>query len=186
MTKFVLHGGFAAGNNSEDNTAFYKEILQDVPTGASVLLVPFAKDEDDARIGRALLKVSSEFDNVKLGRDIPIHVANKEYFIDQVKKSDIIYFHGGASARLLDILQQYPEIGLVLVGKIVAGESAGANVWCKYFYSPSADKVYEGLGLVPIQMIPHYKEEYEHKLDGRDTNLEKVLLPEYEFRVFNI
>jgi peptidase E len=182
-TKFILHGGFASGNTDEDNHAFYEEILKDVPSGSKILLVPFAKDEDGGRIAHSLVKVSKEFDDVKRGRDIPIYVANREDFIDQIKGSDVIYFHGGVSLKLLEALRQYPELELAIQGKIVAGESAGANVWCKYFYSRKSDTVSEGLSILPIKLIPHYQEEFAHKLDNVVTDLELVCLPEYQHKV---
>jgi len=73
----------------------------------------------------------------------------------------------------------------LLDGKIVAGESAGANVWGRYFYSPSADSIGEGLGYLPVKIIPHYIEQYEGKLDGVGKDLVKLYLPEYEYKVFN-
>lgn len=52
------------------------------------------------------------------------------------------------------------------------------------FYSPSADKVDEGLGFLPLKIIPHYSENYKGKLDNVGQGLESLLLPEYEFKVF--
>ena len=71
-------------------------------------------------------------------------------------------------------------------GKIVAGESAGANVFGEFFYSPSADKIDEGLGFLPLKIIPHYSENYRGKLDNVGKKLESLLLPEYEYKVFEI
>jgi peptidase E len=183
-TKFILHGGFNSENTNEDNHAFYEEILKDVPSGSKILLVPFAKDAD--RIPQAIEKVSKEFQDIRGLKDISIAVATEEDFINQVKASDVIYFHGGVSLKLLEALKQYPELKSALQGKVVAGESAGANVWCKYFYSPSVDDIFEGLGLLPYKLIPHYKEEYANKLDGTDPTLEVLQLPEYQFRVFEV
>ncbi len=180
--KFILHGGFNPGQTNENNADFYKEILKDAPEGAIVLLVPFAKDAD--RIAPATQKVTSEFNSNKWQKDIKVKVANEEDFIEQLKSADIAYFHGGASLKLLEALKKYPDLEEALVGKTVAGESAGANVWSKYFYSPKADVVSEGLGILPIKMMPHYKKEYEGKLDGIGQDLEGLFLPEYEYKVF--
>lgn len=186
LTKFILHGGFASGNTDENNQAFYREILNDVSGRANILLVTFAKDDDNNRIAKTIRKVTEEFENVRGSRDIQVMVATKDDFIGQIEKSDIIYFTGGVSSRLLEILNTYPSLKSVLEGKIVAGESAGANVWCEYFYSPSTDKVSKGLGIIPIGLIPHYKKEYENKLNEVAPDLVKVGLPEYEFKIFEI
>lgn len=181
-TKFILHGGFNPGQTSENNTDFYKEILKDAPEGARVLLVPFAKDVD--RITLATQKVASELNSNKWQKSIIVEVANEEDFIQQLKSTDVAYFHGGASLKLLEALKKYPNLEESLNGKIVAGESAGANVWSKYFYSPKSDTVSEGLGVLPIKMIPHYKKEYEEKLANVGLDLEQLSLKEYEYKVF--
>ena len=70
-----------------------------------------------------------------------------------------------------------------LRGKIVAGESAGANVLCAYFYSPHSDSIGEGLGFVPFKIIPHYRDEHAGKLDSGGAGLETLYLRECEFKV---
>lgn len=183
-TKFILHGGFNPEQLNEDNYAFYEEILRDASDDAKILLVPFAKDTD--RISVAIAKVSKRFEEVRGTKNISISVATEEGFINQIKNSDIVYFHGGVSLKLLNTLKQYPDIKTFLQGKVVAGESAGANVLCKLFYSPRAEGVFEGLGLLPIKIIPHYKDGDVVKLDGTDPALEVLLLPEYQFKVFEV
>jgi cation transport ATPase len=61
-------------------------------------------------------------------------------------------------------LKKFPNLKELLNGKIIAGESAGVNVFGKFFYSPSVDKVGEGLGILPLKIIPHYSEQYKEKL----------------------
>lgn len=106
-TKFILHGGFNPGQTNENNTDFYKEILKDAPEGARVLLVPFAKDVD--RIALATQKVTSELNNNKWQKNVVVEVANEEDFIQQLKTVDVVYFHGGASLKLLEALKKYPK-----------------------------------------------------------------------------
>ncbi|HMO78399.1 MAG TPA: Type 1 glutamine amidotransferase-like domain-containing protein [Candidatus Paceibacterota bacterium] len=179
-TKFILHGGFNPGQTNEDNSDFYKEILRDAPEGSRILLVPFAKDTH--RIPSATEKVAFEFN--KQNKNITVEVADEQNFIQQLKFADIAYFHGGASLKLLEALKKYLNLEDSLCGKIIAGESAGANVWSKFFYSPKADVVSEGLGILPIKMIPHYKKEYAGRLDKVGPDLEPLLLFEYHFKVF--
>lgn len=182
-TKFILNGGFNSENTDADNSAFYKEILKNTPDDVKVLLVFFAKD-DIERIRLAIPKVTSAFNDNKEQKNIIIEIADENDFISQVQSVDVVYFSGGVSLKLLETLKKYPKLEKSLEGKTVAGESAGANVFCKYFYSPHADGVFEGLGLLPIKIIPHYKIEYKDKLDSVDTNLEELLLQEYMFKVY--
>ncbi len=181
-TKFILHGGFNAEKSDEDNSNFYTEILKDTPEVIHLLLVPFAKDSD--RVAPAVHKVSAEFvKNNKWNKHIEIKVATEEGFLKQLEWANVMYFHGGVSLKLLDTLRQFPNIETYLPDKTVAGESAGANVWARYFYSPKADSVSEGLGILPIKIIPHFKEEYRGKLNNVGVEIEELQLPEYTFRV---
>lgn len=181
-TKFVLHGGFTKGKTDEDNSKFYIEILKDAPEGAKVLLVCFAKD--DERVPEATKKVIGEFEKSKWQNKIYFDIAKQGSFEEQIKSSDVVYFHGGTTLKLLEALKNFPNLKRLLSGKIVAGESAGANVFGKFFYSPNADKVGEGLGFLPLKIIPHYSEKYKGKLDNVGNGLELLALPEYEFKVF--
>jgi len=182
-TKFILHGGFAKGKTDEDNSKFYAEILKDAPEKAKIFLVCFAKDDD--RIPDAITRVMAELNKNKWQKEITFEIANKESFLEQIKSSDVIYFHGGKTLKLLEALKEFPDFRNLFDGKIVAGESAGANVWGRYFYSPSADSIGEGLGYLPIKIIPHYIEQYEGKLDGVGKDLAELDLSEYEYKVFN-
>lgn len=183
-TKFILHGGFTPGNTNEDNSAFYREILKDAPDDAKILLVPFAKDAD--RVESCMAKTAGEFNAVNEGKSLKFETATEENLIEQVKSADVIYFHGGRSLQLREVLKKYEDLGPHMQGKTVAGESAGANCLCTFFYSPTADVVSEGLGILPIKMSPHYKEEYKEKLDSVGPNLEKLCLPEYEHVVIYV
>jgi len=181
-TKFILHGGFQKGKTDEDNRDFYTEILKGVSERATVLLVPFAKDFE--RRPASISKVRAEFEHVKSTRKLAFEIANEKDFIEQIRLADVVYFHGGISEKLLETLSGYPELEKAVQGKVVAGESAGANVLGRFFYSPYANSVFEGLGVLPIKIIPHYKKEFAGKLDSVGLDFEKVLLPEYEHKVF--
>jgi len=181
-TKFILHGGFNKDKADEDNHVFYSEILKDTPDRLKILLVPFAKDAD--RIVPATEKISKEFRNSSPDKNLQIDIATESDFLYQLENTDVIYFHGGRTLKLLESLRKFPQLGELLEGKIVAGESAGANIFAKFCYSPNADVVTEGLGILPIKIIPHYIEKYEDKLNNIGSGLELVLLAEYQYKVF--
>lgn len=180
-TKFILHGGFTPGNQQENNSDFYKEILKDAPEKVKVLIVPFAKDPE--RIPITTERVKGEFNAIKNGKEIDFEVANEESFLEQIKSTDIIYFQGGTTLKLLGVLKKFPEMKDLLAGKTIAGESAGANVFGRFFYSPSANVVSEGLGILPLKIIPHYKEEYKDIFKDINQDLESLILKEYEYKV---
>ena len=180
-TKFILHGGFTPNKQDENNSDFYKEILKSASEKVKVLIVPFAKDPE--RIPVTTRRVMGEFNNNKDEKKIDFEVANEESFLEQIKSADIVYFQGGTTLKLLEVLKKFPEMKYLLGGKMVAGESAGANVLGSFFYSPSANGVFKGLGILPIKIIPHYKEEYRNVFKDLDDNLEELTVKEYEYLV---
>lgn len=178
QTKFILHGG---GVKKEDPD-FYTEILKDTPENAKILLIFFAKDKDRWAIAEE--RVKNEFNTVKENKNLSFEVAQESTFIEQMKSVDVVYISGGASKLALDIFKKSPSFGDSCLGKIVSGESAGASILSKFFYSPSANQIFEGFGILPIKVIPHYTEEQKGILDSVGEGLEEVYLPEYTYKVF--
>ncbi len=181
-TKYILNGGSNIDSPEKNNNEFYSEILKDAPMSLKILLVMFANEKE--RWEPKTERVISEFNQNTTTQKLSFEVANEEDFIEQIQKSDVIYFAGGKTVKLLEALNRFLDLGKYLNGKIVAGESAGANIMAKYCYSPNADKVLEGLGILTIKLIVHYQEKYKGKLDAVGTELELVLLQEYKNKIF--
>lgn len=59
-------------------------------------------------------------------------------------------------------------------------------VLSQFFYTPSADEISPGLGFVPVKVIPHYVDEFKHKLDDVGKEFETLRIAEYEFKVLQI
>jgi len=97
--------------------------------------------------------------------------------------ADIIFLHGGFSKKLLDTLRPFPDLKQMFNGKIIAGDSAGANVLCEVFYSKMAEEVLFGFGILPVKIICHYEEKYKDVLKDIKPELETWRLPEYHYRV---
>jgi peptidase E len=101
---------------------------------SKVLLVFFAKDEE--KIPAAVERVKSEFNANKKDKNLSFEIATKDNLLEQIKAADIVYFSGGHTTKLIEDLKQFPHLTEALKGKIVAGESAGANAWSVFCYSP--------------------------------------------------
>ncbi len=181
-TKFILYGGFDPNEINPDNGDFSREVLKDAPENAKVLVVPFAKEVD--RIVPTVERVTRELNASKWQKNIFIEIAEEESFITQVASADVVYFQGGTTIKLLDTLKKFLNLGEYLKGKTVAGDSAGGNALCSFFYTPRTDEICKGLGILPVKMIPHYKEDYKNKFDTVEPDLETVLLKEYMHKVF--
>lgn len=91
-------------------------------------------------------------------------------------------------------MRQYGPWTEHLAGKTVAGTSAGADALSKYYYGLDSLEARDGLGLVPVKTIPHFKSDYhgwefdwdkaEAELKAYKEDLPLVALREGEFKVF--
>ena len=191
MTKYILHGGFTRRDN-ELNHAFFEEVVRDVPDNGIILLVYFAsRTEGD---------VSESFKcHVKMltqqapGKNLHFFVATKKDFLNQIKQSDVIFFNGGSTKKLLKVLKTYPDLKPLVERKTVAGSSAGAYALVRFGTSHSEEEVREGLGLVPIRVICHYESDElppnaaaVSLLKKTATNLELSILKDFEWKVFRV
>ncbi len=181
-TTYILHGGFTPGGTKNEDDAFFGEILSRAPQDARVLLVYFAKEPD--RIAKNQAEDIEQFERNKGNKTLMFETATEAEFPEQVRSADIVYLHGGFSAKLLEELKRYPNLKELFEGKVVAGDSAGANVLASVFYSHRANEVMRGFGLVPVKLICHYTEDYTDKLAGIEPGLETLFLSEYQTNVF--
>lgn len=182
ISKFILYGGFDPENTEKNNDSFHSEILKNSPERSKILIVPFSKELD--RIIPTTKRVEKEINKVKGNKVLAFEVATIDSFLDQIKIADVVYFQGGNTQKLLQTLSAFPNLKEYLANnKIIAGDSAGAKVLCAYFYSPRTKKIDEGLSVIPLKIIPHYKEEYSDVFKDIRPDLENVFLKEYEFRV---
>ncbi len=188
MTTFVLHGGFTSAKN-ELNAGFYKEFSKYVPNGANILLIYFARDNNE--IPELFEQDKSNILEQAENKKFTFILASPDAFMEQVKEADVLYMRGGDTDKLLTVLKQYPDFEKMIRGKVVIGSSAGAYVLAKYYYSGSKGGVYEGLGLLPVRVTCHYESEImkrEADKKGVDIlgkypgNLELIVLKDYEWK----
>jgi peptidase E len=191
MTTYILHGGFTKVQN-ELNTNFYKEIVRLTPDGGTILLICFARG--DAEYKKACVELADRIAKYKGEKKLTTICANYDNFMGQVRGADVLYLDGGDTNELLTILKKYPEITNpdTLANKTIAGSSASALVLAKYYHSSSYGGIHEGLGILPIRIICHYKSpEFDNKDDPltlmqeHPNNLELVILKDYEWKVIH-
>ncbi len=181
-TTYILQGGFPP-NGPPESDAFFAEILRTAPQETKALLVMFAKEDD--RVEKNVREDTEQFTKNSGGRTLSFELATEDAFIEQIKTADVIYFHGGHTGKLLETLKRLPDFREAIQGKIVAGDSAGANVLCAAFFSARIGAGV-GLGIVPIKVLCHYVEENKDVLNHLFPDLETVALEELQFRVFEI
>ncbi len=185
MTKYILHGGAAQHPNAE-NDKFFREILKNAPDNPKILLVHFASSPEKDHINKE--RDTAQFTRVKGAGEMTLLEANKETFMEQIKKADIVYFGGGTTVKLVEEMKQFKGLKKAFEGKVVAGESAGMNFLAEYCYSKSGGGVMKCLGILPIKTIPHYTDEFKEakkELEQIPADFETIALPEYTYIVID-
>lgn len=158
MTKYILIGGYI--HKAEDGgEALFKEMLKDFQADKTVKVLDCTWAEP-----RDLWEEKFQKDKIpflKFLKNFEFELAEPSKFVEQVKSSDVIFLRGGDSTELLiNSLNKIGNLAEGLSGKTVAGTSAGGDVLSKYFYNLDNPKLDEGLGLLDIKFIPHWRSDY--------------------------
>lgn len=131
--------------------------------------------------------------------DMTLEVANEAEFLEQIKKADVIFFHGGLTSRLVENMKAFPAIERHFDNKVVIGSSAGAGWLSRLCWSMNAREIVEGSGIVGVAAIAHYgsvgneqvhytAEDWERVVDtveprAKQADIKLVRIPEGEFIV---
>jgi len=154
MTKYIINSG-GLKNNREKADKFNREIVKNLGKNPNILFCHFAAvrelwEEKFAEYSKRFLE--------SMDKDIKprFELAFPDKFSDQIKNNDAIIIHGGDDTLLLHWLRQY-NLPKIWEDKVVAGSSAGSNALAKQFWTCDWRLVMDGLGILPIKFIPHYK-----------------------------
>ena len=87
--------------------------------------------------------------------------ANDEKIAQSLREAKLIYLLGGFTHYIGQTLKDSLAWNAVLEahqnGAVIAGSSAGAMVMCEFYYDPGAERIHEGLNLVPNSLVlPHH------------------------------
>lgn len=192
MIKFILIGGHIQ-KAKDEGRAFCDELVKDAK-GKQIKIL-------DCLFARPQHEWDTKFQDdknffQKYLQNFEIELATPENFLEQIKKSDIIFFQGGVPHQLMSIIATTGDWIKELDGKILVGSSGGADAICKYYGVGKTSNIGEGLGLLPIKFIPHWKSDYAlgvvinwnelfDKLKKYKEDLKIVTLGEGEFIIFN-
>lgn len=190
MTKYILIGGYIY-KAQDGGKAFCEELVKGIVSKpARILDCLFARPQDswDKRF-----KDDRTFFSKNLG-DFELKLAQPEKFIEQVKNSDVIFFQGGIPRQLISRLDPAGNCIKELDGKVLVGSSGGADTICKYYGVGKTLNIGEGLGLLNVKFVPHWKSDYGQglkidwdtlldKLKSYKEDLEIITLREGEFAV---
>lgn len=194
MTKYVLIGGYIY-NAKDKGRAFCDELVSDIHhRPIKILDCLFAREREtwDKRFVE-----DKEFFHLHL-KEVEVELAEPSKFIEQAKDCDIIFFQGGVPRTMISLLDSAGEWKNSLKGKVVVGSSGGADALCKYYGVGKTMNIGEGLGILPIKIIPHWKSKSNYaknlsidweglykKLKSHKEDLEVFTIKEGEFVTIN-
>ena len=138
--------------------AWVRELSSFLAEGARILFVPYAVQDHDAAVARAIER------GLNAGRELTgIHTLPDA--AAAVREAEAIFVSGGNTFRLLASLQRHrlldPIRERVLAGMPYLGISAGTNVACPTIATTNDMPIvwprsWDALGLVPFQINPHF------------------------------
>lgn len=150
--KFIIAGGVVTKKNK--GKEFFEEFIKGFKEPIKILDVLFSRLE---KTWERIFEEDKEFYSKRLNKKFILELAKPENFAKQVENSNVIFFIGGNTEKLLETLKRDLSWIKFLDGKTLAGTSAGADAISKYYYDIEKFEVKEGLGLVPIKVIVHFK-----------------------------
>ena len=192
MVKYILVGG-KIYKAPDGGKAFCEELIKDINHRPVKILDCLFAREKDAWENKFSDDQAFFAKNIQ---DFEIELALPDRFIEQVKNSDVIFFQGGMPKLLMSQLDPSRDWAKELDGKILVGSSGGADTIVKYYGVGKTSAIGEGLGLLPIKFIPHWKSEYYgqdivvdwdgllEKLKTHEEQLETIVLQDGEFKVY--
>jgi peptidase E len=165
MIKYILVGGYVH-KAQDEGKAFCEELIKGInKKPVKILDCMFARKKEDWQesIDRDRIFFS------KFIKDFKLELADPDNFTEQVKNSDVIYLRGGYTSPLMETLSKDRSWIKELDGKVLAGTSAGADAIAKYYTVLKTHRVGDGLGLLNVKFIPHWKSDYSDD-EVRDIN----------------
>lgn len=188
MIKFILHGG-KSRIDCKSNRQFYQQLFKLDKKEVNFLVVSFARPIDQQELPKEEI---NKIIQLNLDKRIDFILAHEERFTKQLEKADCVYFRGGDTNLLKDILKPIKNLKNYFDGKIIAGSSAGFIVFAKYYFDQDYSAIQKGLDFLPIKAMSHYGlpnsygESFEKELDElrkyrKEENLETIALRETEY-----
>lgn len=190
MIKYVLVGGYIH-KAQDEGKAFCEELVKGISKKpVRILDCLFARTPDS---WEQRFKDDQEFFSKHI-KDFELELALPENFLEQLKDSDVLFFQGGVPYLLMSLLKKAGDWKKELEGKVIVGSSGGADAICKYYGVGKTSNVGEGLDLLSVKFIPHWKSDYVEglgidwdalleKLKAYKENLPVYTVAEGEFKV---
>jgi cyanophycinase len=159
----VLEGGAEFGGRMDAADRRALELAGGPHVPVSIIPAAAAPDNNHHRAGRNGQRWFQSLGAAKVSV-LPLidrESADDPRVVKALKESGLIYLLGGFPRHLAQTLAGSSSWSAIKAahgqGAVIAGSSAGAMVLCEHYYSPSAMKVFSGLGLLPgVCVLPHH------------------------------
>ena len=157
MTKYVLNSG-GMRDKPELSRQFFSEMLEGFGEKPKLLICFFASPREDWEE-----KYQQDIESIQTlvpdGVEPVFEMASPDTFVKQVKTADAIYIHGGDDHLLQYWLKQF-DIPRIFEGKTIGTNSASSHALAKHFWTCDWRKCMNGLGVLPIKFLAHFKSDY--------------------------
>lgn len=196
MTKYVINSG-GLRNNIPEAKKFFTEVVKGLGSEPSILFCFFAQTREDwEEVFPNYIKGFQEW--LPAGIKPKFELALPDTFEKQISESDAVYIHGGDDHLLKYWFSQFAIPG-IWRNKVIATNSASTNILAKSFWTCDWRRCFDGLGVLPIKVIPHYKsafgkndprgpidwdKAYDELKNFGDNKLPIYALQEGEYEVF--
>jgi len=154
MTKYILNSG-SAKNYPEKEKAYIQEILKSCERDVHILYCFFSQPRENWEVKYE--KYQSQFVYLAGKKyNITFELALPDQFEMQCHRNDVILVLGGDDYLLRFWFNQF-DLPSIWDGKIVATSSAGSDVLVRSFWTCDWRMCMDGMGIIPIKFISHYK-----------------------------
>jgi peptidase E len=189
MKRLILMGG-RPWLASDGGQQFVDVLFRYFPKQVNLAFCIFAQPESDWQETR---RTNDEmFTKCGGQRQITAKVMTTENFAEISAWADIVYLPGGNPFTLKEKIEAAGDIATLWEGKVIAGSSAGADLFCKAYPYLQERTLGEGLGWLPVACIPHWREPFENftkedwdwaeqEVLKRHPNLPVLCIPEGQF-----
>ncbi len=154
MTRYILVGGYPY-KAKDGGKGMCKEAVKGFTQPVNILICLFARQREE---WNKLFKDNKYFFKRNLlDVELDFTLADENNFVNQIKETNLLYFSGGDTTNLLNILKKTSGWLNGLDGKTVMGSSAGTDILSTYNYDIEFFKCSDGFGLAPVKTIVHYR-----------------------------
>ena len=157
MIKYVLNSG-GMREEPELSQEFFAEVLEGFGENPKILLCFFAslRESWEEKYQQDIESIPSL---VPAGVKPIFEMAMPDNFVEQIKNTNAIYIHGGDDHLVQYWLKQF-DVPKIFEGKTVGTNSASSHALAKHFWTCDWRKCMDGLGVLPVKFLAHYKSDF--------------------------